>query len=198
MDRYKHLDTNIGGSRCILNRFWCIFWRPKAIFIKIFALHNRLHNKLSFYIFHIFICLNLPYIDYSPCQMWRVYMQYLRCCDHSNECLFLVFQQAEVLLNFFSWVYVCDGNCCLTMSAVKRRGAITKMWVFRCGKRKYTINKNMFKTNLWTPLKVMLWNLTSIGHRITLSMVPEVGMGSWCYATAVVTNKATWRRRYVA
>ena len=28
-------------------------------------------------------------------------MQYLRCCDHSNERLFLIIQQAEVLLNFF-------------------------------------------------------------------------------------------------
>ena len=29
---YKHSNTNIGGSKCILNRFWCIIWGPKAIF----------------------------------------------------------------------------------------------------------------------------------------------------------------------
>ena len=50
------------------------------------------------------LVLNLAYIDYSLCQIWSVYMQYLRCCDHSNECLFLVIQQAEVLLTFFWWV----------------------------------------------------------------------------------------------
>ena len=32
-------------------------------------------------------------------------MRYLRCCDHSNRCLFLVFQQVEVLPNFLWWVY---------------------------------------------------------------------------------------------
>ena len=45
---------------------------------------------------------NLAYINYSLCQIWSVYMQYLQCCDHSIKCLFLVVQQAEVLLNFFS------------------------------------------------------------------------------------------------
>ena len=30
-DWYKHSNTNIAGSKCILNRFWCITWRPKAI-----------------------------------------------------------------------------------------------------------------------------------------------------------------------
>ena len=52
--------------------------------------------------------LNLTYIDYSLCRIWNVYMQYLRCCDHSNKCLFLVIQQAEVLLNFF-------GDCILIL-----------------------------------------------------------------------------------
>ena len=47
------------------------------------------------------LVLNLAYIDYSLCQIRSVYMQYLRCCDYSNKCLFLVIQQAEVLLNFF-------------------------------------------------------------------------------------------------
>ena len=54
-------------------------------------------------IFFIFsLVLNLAYIDYSLCQTWSVYIQYLRCCDNSNKCLFLVIQQAEVLLNFFA------------------------------------------------------------------------------------------------
>ena len=47
------------------------------------------------------LVLNLTYIDYSLCQIWSVYMQYLRCCEHSNKCLFFVIQQTEVLLNFF-------------------------------------------------------------------------------------------------
>ena len=50
------------------------------------------------------LVLNLASIDYLLCQIWSVYMQYLRCCDHSNKCLFLVNQQAEVLLNFFGVV----------------------------------------------------------------------------------------------
>ena len=32
VDWYKHSNTNVAGSRCILNRFWCIIWRPKSIF----------------------------------------------------------------------------------------------------------------------------------------------------------------------
>ena len=61
--------------------------------------------------FLLSLVLNLAYINYSLCHMWSVYMQYLRCCDHSNKCLFLVIQQAEMLLNFFWWVYyvfICD------------------------------------------------------------------------------------------
>ena len=41
------------------------------------------------------LVFNLAYIDYSLCQIWSVCMQYLRCSDHSNKCLFLVIQQAE-------------------------------------------------------------------------------------------------------
>ena len=62
-------------------------------------------NKGSMF-FLFSLVLNLAYIDYSLCQILSVYMQYLRCCDHSNKCLFLVIQQAEVLLNFFWWVYI--------------------------------------------------------------------------------------------
>ena len=50
--------------------------------------------------FLLSLVLYLAYIDHSLCQIWSVYRQYLRCCDHSNECLFLVIQQAEVLLIF--------------------------------------------------------------------------------------------------
>ena len=32
VDWYKHSNTNVVGSKCILNRFWCIIWRPKTIF----------------------------------------------------------------------------------------------------------------------------------------------------------------------
>ena len=57
-------------------------------------------------IFFLFaLVLNLADIDYSVCQIESVYMHYLRFCDYSNKCLFLVIQQAEVLLNFFWWVY---------------------------------------------------------------------------------------------
>ena len=69
------------------------------------------HNIMGYIInlgsmFFLFtLVLYLAYIDYSLCQIWSVYMQYLWCCDHCNKCLFLVIQQAEVLLNFFWWVY---------------------------------------------------------------------------------------------
>ena len=56
------------------------------------------------------LVLNLAYIDYSLYQIWSVYIQYLRRCDHSNNCLFLAVQQAEVLLKFFWWVYMF-GEC---------------------------------------------------------------------------------------
>ena len=32
VDWYKYAKTNIGSSKCIFNQFWCIIWRPKAIF----------------------------------------------------------------------------------------------------------------------------------------------------------------------
>ena len=46
-----------------------------------------------FWIWHIAI-------EYSLCQIWSVYMQYLRCRDHSNKCVFLIIHLTEVLLNF--------------------------------------------------------------------------------------------------
>ena len=32
VDWYKHSNTNVAGSKCTLNRLWCITWRPKEIF----------------------------------------------------------------------------------------------------------------------------------------------------------------------
>ena len=43
VDWYKHSITNVAGSKCVFNRFWCIIWRPKAIFdqnVHINGLHN--------------------------------------------------------------------------------------------------------------------------------------------------------------
>ena len=57
--------------------------------------------KLGSMFFLFPLVLNLTYIDYSLCQILSVYIQYLRCCDHFNKCLFAVNQQAEVLLNIF-------------------------------------------------------------------------------------------------
>ena len=57
--------------------------------------------KLGSIIFLLALVSSLAYIEYRLGQIWSVYMQYLRCYDHSNKCLFLVIQQAEVLLNYF-------------------------------------------------------------------------------------------------
>ena len=69
--------------------------------------------------FLVSLVWHLAYIDYSLCQIWSVCVQYLQCCDHSKKCLFLVVQQAEVLLNFFGecsgisyqplWIPTFDG-----------------------------------------------------------------------------------------
>ena len=32
IDWYKHSNTKVSVSKCILNRFWCIMWKPKAVF----------------------------------------------------------------------------------------------------------------------------------------------------------------------
>ena len=58
------------------------------------------------------LVLNLAYIDYSLYQIWSVYTQYLRCFDHSNKCLFLVIQQAEVLQNFLVSVNILVSDFC--------------------------------------------------------------------------------------
>ena len=62
--------------------------------------------KVGSIIFLFALVSSLAYIEDRLCQIWSVYMQYLRCYDHSNKCLFLVIQQAEVLLNFFWGVYM--------------------------------------------------------------------------------------------
>ena len=117
-DWYKHSNTNVAGCKCILNRFWCVIWRPKAI--KMSTLYNGLHKKKWALFFSLFpLLLNLAYIDYTLCQIWSVYMQYLRCWDHSNKCLFLVIQQAGVLLNFLVSVY----------AAFYRGNFISESWI---------------------------------------------------------------------
>ena len=48
-----------------------------------------LHNIMDYIInlgpmfFLVLLVWNLAYIDYSLCQIWSVYMQYLQCCDYS-------------------------------------------------------------------------------------------------------------------
>ena len=32
IDWYKHSNTKVLDSKCILNRFWCMIWRPKLFF----------------------------------------------------------------------------------------------------------------------------------------------------------------------
>ena len=70
------------------------FWSKCPHYIMVYIIN------LGSMFFLFSLVLNLSYINYSLCHIWSVYMQYLRCCDHSNKCLFLVIQQAEVLLNF--------------------------------------------------------------------------------------------------
>ena len=80
VDWYKHSNTNVVGCKCILNRF----------FIKMSTLHNGLHKQFELYVFLLSLVLNLAYIDYTLCQIWSAYMQYLRRYDHSNKYSFLV------------------------------------------------------------------------------------------------------------
>ena len=80
-----------------------------------------LHYIKGFIFFLFSFVLNLVCIGYSLCQIWSVYMQYLRWCDHSNKCLLLVIQQAEVLLNFF-------GGC---ISILRGRVGISVKSYFR-------------------------------------------------------------------
>ena len=106
----------------LLQQLWqtVLVWNLYPIFISLNQMAVKITPAESFlwmhlhqfqYLFLFALVLNLAYIDYSLCQIWSVYMQYLHCCDHSNECLFLVIQQAEVLLNFF-------GECSCRWSKV--------------------------------------------------------------------------------
>ena len=57
VDWCKHSNTNVAGSKCILNRFWCIISRPKDILTNMSTLHNGLHNEFGLSVFPIFIGL---------------------------------------------------------------------------------------------------------------------------------------------
>ena len=103
VDWYEHSNTNVAGSKCILNRNWCIIWRPKR------DIWSKCPHYILGYMINVgpmsVLCalvLNLAYTNYWLCQNWSVYMQYLWRCDHSNNCLFLVTRQVEVLLNISS------------------------------------------------------------------------------------------------
>ena len=69
------------------------------------------NDKFGPYISLLSLVLTFAYVEYSLCQIWSGYMQYLRFCDHSNKCLFLVIQLAEVLLNFLVSVFLLTYGC---------------------------------------------------------------------------------------
>ena len=77
------------------------FEAPKRLLSKClqYVMGNIINSGSMFWPFSL--VLHLEYIDYSLCQTWSVYIQYLRCCDHSNKWLFLFIQQADVLPNCF-------------------------------------------------------------------------------------------------
>ena len=78
-------------------------------------------------IFFLFALVwNLAYFDYSLCPVWSVYMQYLRCCDHSNKWLFLIIQQAEVLLNFFGECTIHDMRVKETLHRIGHANSIIR------------------------------------------------------------------------
>ena len=72
VDWYKHSNTNFAGSKCILNRIWCIIWRPKAIFvIKMSTLYNVFcFIGLEFGIYRLFTVLNLKCIHAVFAMLW--------------------------------------------------------------------------------------------------------------------------------
>ena len=115
VDWYKHSNTNVAGSKCILKRYRCINLKTKRDILSKCP-HYIMAYRINLGDMCILLTLGLclAYIDCSSCQIWSVYMQYLRRCDHSNNCLFLVIRQAEVLLNFFG---VCIGYLCGKMGS---------------------------------------------------------------------------------
>ena len=120
VDWYKHSNTDVAGSKCISNRYWYIIWRLNAIFLSKwphYIMGYIIHLGSMFFLFSL--VLNLAYIDYSLCQIWSVHMHYLRRCDHSNNCLFLVIQRAEVLLNFFGECRPCPCGACAVVASLR-------------------------------------------------------------------------------
>ena len=77
VDWYKHSNTNVSGSKCILNRFGCIIWRPKAILIKMSTLHNGLHDEFVLYIFPI--CIGFEF------DIYRLFIVPNFKCIHAGE-----------------------------------------------------------------------------------------------------------------
>ena len=55
LDWFKHSHSSVSGSKCIWNRFGCIFEDHKRFSIEMFTSHNGLHNKFAPNIFHTFI-----------------------------------------------------------------------------------------------------------------------------------------------
>ena len=101
------------GFQVHFKSFWVYNFKTKREFCSKCAhyIMGYIMNLGSIF-FLLSLVLNLAYIDYSLCQIWNVYRQYLWCCDYSNKCLFLVIQQAEVLLIFFffgecKWICFC-------------------------------------------------------------------------------------------
>ena len=76
IDWYKHSKAKVLGSKCII-----------MILIKISTSHKGLHKQFGLYIFPIFIGFEFSLYWLFICQIWSVYMQYLRCCDYSNVVL---------------------------------------------------------------------------------------------------------------
>ena len=68
---------------------------------------------------------------------------------------------------------------------------VTAILVFKFGKSKLP-QWDIFTTILWTLVKIMLFILTSVVHRISLKMMPVIGMGRWWHRTTFVTYKINW------
>ena len=73
VDWNNHSNTNVAGSKCILNRYWCIIWSPNAIVMKMSSLDNGLHNKFGLYVFSYFHWFWIWYISSIHCAKFEVY-----------------------------------------------------------------------------------------------------------------------------
>ena len=56
----------------------------------------------------------------------------------------------------------------------------------------------MLTMNLRTSLKIMLFILRSMDHRISLKCCQWMSWKLWCHASAFLTHEITWRQAYVA